>query len=222
MEYYPEENLKTKNDIYKKLRAYKDNPDDWIIRFKDKIQKNLLNCPELLIALGWSELESEVINSDGTINTEGDRDLYFNKAIKPVITIPDTQTETNTILCYTVNNDEPPFFASRTQLRKTENRTVYYTITFTVFSHYGNYWEPNTQIPRHDLICSILRERFNWSNIFGLTCSITSDKESTTDNNYITRTLVFQGMAINGLVNTIDEKPYVINNRIRPEKGMDY
>lgn len=215
MEKYPEQTLQTKNEILKKLRAYKQNPDDWVIQYKEKIRKALLNCPELLWALGWDEYQAEVINNDGTINTDGDWDVFYNTAIKPALFIPDTQTEAKTILCYTVNNDEPPFYASRTQLRKTDNKAVYFSVTFVVMSHYGTYWEPYTQLPRHDLICSILRERFNWSNIFGLQCSITTDKESTTDNNYITRTLVLQGMALNGIVNTIDEKPYVITNRIR-------
>lgn len=215
MERMPVDNLQTKDDILNKLRAYKENPDDWIIRCKENIQRNLLNCPELLLALGWKELEQEVINPDGSINLEGDWDAYFNTAIKPALFIPDVQTDAKTILCYTASHDEPPFYASRTTLRKGDNRTVYSTITFVIMSHYGSYWDSLTQLPRHDLIGSIIRERFNWSNIFGMQCSITEDKESTTDNNYIMRTIVLQGMVTNGIVNTINDKPYVVNNRIR-------
>lgn len=223
MEKYPIENLTTQNEILAKLRAYKDNPDDLIIRYKEKIRCNLLNCPELLWALGWEEYEQEIITSGGTINTDGDRDVYYNNAIKPALFIPDAQDKARTYLCYTVNIDDPPFYASRTQLRKTDNKSVYFTISFIAMSHYGVYWEPYTQIPRHDLICSIIRERFNWSNIFGFQCSITSDKESSTDTNYITRTMVLQGMTLNGVVNTISDKPYVITNRVKDSETFgDY
>ena len=69
-----------------------------------------------------------------------------------------------------------------------------------------------TDIPRHDLIASIIRERFNWSNIFGMRTHIISSKESTTDNNYIVRTLVFQLVDTNGIVNTPYKGKTMVNN----------
>lgn len=204
----------TKDDILRKLRAYKDNPDDWVIRYKERIKDNLLHCPELLYALGWKEYENELFDKDGNLNTDGDWDCYFNTAIRPALIIPQTQDESKTILCYTVSHDEPPFFASRTQLRNRDNKTIYYTITFVVMAHYGNQWDNNTQVSRHDLVSSIIRERFNWSNIFGLQCSLTENKESTTDNNYITRTMVFQGLTVNAMTRTENDRTRLINQEI--------
>ena len=70
-----------------------------------------------------------------------------------------------------------------------------------------------TGIPRHDLIASIIRERFNWSSIFGMQTHLISSKESVTDNNYLVRTLVFQVLDLNGIVNTpYGDKTYIRNN----------
>ena len=46
-----------------------------------------------------------------------------------------------------------------------------------------------TGIPRHDLIASIIRAKFNWSNILGMQLKLVYNKESITDNNYVVRTL---------------------------------
>ena len=62
--------------------------------------------------------------------------------------------------------------------------------------------DKNTGIPRHDLIASILRERFAWSNIFGMQTHLVQNYESTTDTNYVTRTLVFQLTDLNSKVQT--------------------
>ena len=59
-----------------------------------------------------------------------------------------------------------------------------------------------TGIPRHDLIASILREQFAWTNIFGMQTYLVQNYESTTDTNYITRTLVFQLTDLNSKVQT--------------------
>lgn len=66
-----------------------------------------------------------------------------------------------------------------------------------------------TGIPRHDLIASIIRERFNWSNIFGMQTHLISSRESTTDNNYIvlfneTTTQAFVEKQMNKLINLFE------------------
>ena len=92
--------------------------------------------------------------------------------------------------------------------------TLKYTnITFTIFVHGNDRYDKLTGIPRHDLIASIIRERFNWSNIFGM--HLISSKESTTDNNYLVRTLVFQVVDTNGIHKTIDGKTSITNYGVR-------
>ena len=213
------EKLITKNDLLNKLRAYKTTPDDENIQYKKKIEKALMLNPCLLYALNEKSLESELFDDDGNINWEwnedtkeyeplGEWDRYFggNSNIRPYLFIPDTQTEVKHYICYQVAFDEQPRY----------NDTLKYTnITFTIFVHGNDRMDKLTGIPRHDLIASIIRERFNWSNIFGMQTHLISSKESTTDNNYIVRTLVFQVVDTNGIVNTYSGKTSINNYRLR-------
>ena len=200
------EKLVTKNDLLNKLRAYKTTPDDENIQYKKKIEKALMLNPCLLYALNEKSLESELFDDDGNINWEwnedtkeyeplGEWDRYFGGTsnIRPYLFIPDTQTEVKHYICYQLSFDEMPRY---------QDTLKYTNVTFTIFVHGNDRNDKLTGIPRHDLIASIIRERFNWSNIFGMQTHLVSSKESTTDNNYIVRTLVFQVVDTNGIVKT--------------------
>lgn len=204
--------LTNKDELLKKLRAYADNPDDDNIKYKNIIRKALLKCPELLYALNNKELESELFDEDGNIlideNTGellGEVDRYFgdNSNIRPSLFIPDTQTTVNSYVCYQVMFDELPRY---------NNTQKYTNIVFNIFVNGKDRTDKLTGIPRHDLIASIIREKFNWSNIFGMQTHLISSKESTTDNNYLVRTLIFQTTDTNSITYTpLGEKPSYIN-----------
>lgn len=213
------EKLVTKNDLLNKLRAYKTTPDDENIQYKKKVEKALMLNPCLLYALNEKSLESELFDEDGNINWEwnedtkeyeplGEWDRYFgsNSNIRPFLFIPDTQTEVKHYICYQVAFDETPRY---------QDTLKYTNITFTIFVHGNDRDDKLTGIPRHDLIASIIRERFNWSNIFGMQTHLISSKESTTDNNYLVRTLVFQVVDTNGIYKTIDGKTSITNYGVR-------
>ena len=205
--------LTTKEDLLDKLRAYANNPDDDNIKYKDIIKKALLNCPELLCALNNKELESELFDDDGNLLIDkdtgellGEVDRYFgdNSNIRPSLFIPDTQTTVNSYVCYQVMFDELPRY---------QNIYKYNEIIFNIFVNGKDRTDKLTGIPRHDLIASIIREKFNWSSIFGMQSKLISSKESTTDNNYVVRTLIFQIEDTNSIVYTpFDENSYIRNN----------
>lgn len=213
------EKLVTKNDLLNKLRSYKTTPDDENIQYKKKIEKALMLNPCLLYALNEKSLESELFDDDGNINWEwnedtkeyeplGEWDRYFGGTsnIRPYLFIPDTQTEVKHYICYQVSFDEMPRY---------QDTLKYTNVTFTIFVHGNDRNDKLTGIPRHDLIASIIRERFNWSNIFGMQTHLVSSKESTTDNNYLVRTLVFQVVDTNGIHKTTDKKSSIMNYGIR-------
>ena len=205
--------LTTKEDLLDKLRAYANNPDDDNIKYKDIIKKALLNCPELLYALNNNELEPELFDEDGNLLIDkdtgellGEVDRYFgdNSNIRPSLFIPDTQTTVNNYVCYQVMFDELPRY---------QNIYKYHEIIFNIFVNGKDRTDELTGIPRHDLIASIIREKFNWSSIFGMQSKLISSKESTTDNNYVVRTLIFQIEDTNSIVYTpFDENSYIRNN----------
>ena len=213
------EKLITKNDLLNKLRAYKTTPDDENIQYKKKIEKALMLNPCLLYALNEKSLESELFDDDGNINWEwnedtkeyeplGEWDRYFGGTsnIRPYLFIPDTQTEVKHYICYQVSFDEMPRY---------QDTLKYTNVTFTIFVHGNDRNDKLTGVPRHDLIASIIRERFNWSNIFGMQTHLVSSKESTTDNYYLVRTLVFQVVDTNGIHKTTDKKSSIMNYGIR-------
>ena len=201
-----EEKLITKKDLLGKLRAYSNTPDDENILYKKKIKNALLSNPCLLYALDDKELESELFDKHGNINWEwnedtneyeplGEWDRYFgnNSNIRPFLFIPDTQTEVKHYICYQVAFDETPRY---------QDTLKYTNITFTIFVHGNDRMDKFTGIPRHDLIASIIRERFNWSNIFGMQTKLIYSKEDTIDDSYLVRVLKFQMVDTNGIVNT--------------------
>ena len=204
--------LTTKKDLLDKLRAYADNPDDDNIRYKEKIHDALLSNAELLYALNNEELESELFDEDNNLLIDeetgellGEVDRYFgdNSNIRPYLFIPDTQTDVKHYICYQVAFDELPRY---------QNVQKYTEITFNIFVNGKDRTDKLTGIPRHDLIASIIREKFNWSNIFGMQTHLISSKESVTDNNYLVRTLIFQITDVNSITYTpLGEKPSYIN-----------
>lgn len=198
--------LETRDDLLGKLRAYADVPDDDVIRFKKKIKDALLRCPELLYALDNKELEGELFTKDGKLNAhyedgvlvpDGEWDRYFGYNIRDYIFIEQVQTNTDNFLCYTVSWSEVPKY----------NDYVYYAeILFTALcsSVGGRIHDPLTGLSRHDLIGSIIRERFNWSNIFGTQCHLVSNMEKIYDSKYIGRQVVFECV----LPNAVAVTPY--------------
>ena len=212
-----------KEDLLNKLRAYATTPDDEATQYKEKIKQALMKSPELLYALHEEDLEEELFietedeggNKITVLNIDeetgellGEVDRYFGESsnIRPYLFIPETQTTVSHYVCYQVMFDELPRY----------NDTQKYTqITFTIFVNGKDREDESTGLPRHDLIASIIREKFNWSNIFGMQTHIISSKESTTDNNYLVRTLVFQLVDTNGIVETNGKNTSIINYNVR-------
>lgn len=203
-----------KDDMLKKIIGYAESPDDDVVRFKEIIRNSFLHCPELLYSLHEKDLVCELFDDDGNLNVdengeptgEWDRYLGENANIRPYLFVPETQTEVRHYICYQVSFDEMPRYNS---IEK------YGLVTFTIFVNGKDSIDESTGIPRHDLISSIIREKINWSNLFGTQCSIVSNKESTTDNNFIVRTLVFQITNLNGILKTLNGNTKVVNNTVR-------
>lgn len=214
------EKLVTKNDLLNKLRAYKESPDDDVILYKQKIKNALLSNPCLLYALNDKKLESELFDKNGNINWEwnedtkqyeplGEWDRYFgsDSLIRPFLFIPDTQTTVKCYLCYQVG------FRDTARHNSGLKDTL---IDFAIFVHGDDRIDKLTGIPRHDLIGSIIRERFAWSNIFGMQAHLAQNYEQTVDNNYVARYLTFQLTDLNSKIQTpYGGKPQMMNYGIR-------
>ena len=206
--------LTTKEELLNKLCAYADNPDDDNIRIKEQIKDTFLNCPELLYAIHNKELESELFDEDGNLNIDedgnltGEVDRYFgsNSNIRPFLFIPETQDEVNNYVCYQTSYDESNY-------RSYEKTEKHLFITFTIFVNGKDSMDKSTNIPRHDLIASIIREKFAWIGLEISTPTPFGDKESTTDNNYLVRTLQYEVTLPNSICKTEGKSTFYNNKR---------
>ena len=204
--------LTTKEELLNKLRAYADTPDDDNIRIKEQIKDTFLNCPELLYAIHNKELESELFDEDGNLNIDedgnltGEVDRYFGDSsnIRPFLFIPETQDEVKNYVCYQTS------YGDLVRYNDKEKNLI---VTFTIFVNGKDSIDKLTNIPRHDLIASIIREKFAWIGLEISTTTPFGDKESTTDNNYLVRTLQYEVTLPNSLCKTEGKNTYYNNKR---------
>ena len=207
-----DEILTTKEELLNKLRAYADTPDDDNIRIKKQIKDTFLNCPELLYAIHNKELESELFDEDGNLNIDedgnltGEVDRYFgeNANIRPFLFIPETQDEVKNYVCYQTG------YSDLVRYNDKEKKLI---VTFTIFVNGKDSIDKLTNIPRHDLIASIIRENFAWIGLEISTATPFGDKESTTDNNYLVRTLQYEVTLPNSICKTEGNNTFYNNKR---------
>lgn len=204
--------LTTKEELLNKLRAYADTPDDDNIRIKKQIKDTFLNCPELLYAIHNKELESELFDENGNLNIDedgnltGEVDRYFgeNANIRPFLFIPETQDEVKNYVCYQTG------YSDLVRYNDKEKNLI---VTFTIFVNGKDSMDKSTDIPRHDLIASIIRENFAWIGLEISTTTPFGDKESTTDNNYLVRTLQYEVTLPNSICKTEGNNTFYNNKR---------
>lgn len=204
--------LTTKEELLDKLRAYADTPDDDNIRIKEQIKDTFLNCPELLYAIHNKELEPELFDEDENLNIDedgnltGEVDRYFgeNANIRPFLFIPETQDDVKNYVCYQTS------YGDLVRYNDKEKNLI---VTFTIFVNGKDSMDKLTGIPRHDLIASIIREKFAWVGLEVSTTTPFGDKESTTDNNYLVRTLQYEVTLPNSLCKTEGNNAYYNNKR---------
>ena len=197
-------------DMLNKLRAYTSNPDDDNIRIKNQIKDLFLHCPELLYALNDKELENELFNIDGNLNVDengeplGEWDRYFGDTslIRPFLFVPNIQTDTKNYICYQT---------SYSNLVNGNNMEKKLIITFTIIINGHNKIDNLTGIPRHDLIAGIIREKMAWIGLDISTPIPISDVETTTDKNYLVRTIEYLVILPNSITKTKNNINYYNN-----------
>lgn len=165
------------------LRDYKQNPDDDNIRIKNIAKQILINEPLILYLLNNKELE----------DSEADNTDYLKYNILNNYLIHPTQHNVSNFICLGTECAE--------QLRHNDRIKIQRIIFYVLCEEKTNI-EKLTGFGRHDLISAIIIRLFNWSNVFGNRCILVEDHESVTDNDYATRTLVFEMDTDNNLSKT--------------------
>lgn len=159
---------------------------DDIDRYKYVIMKMLTGNADILRTLHNIKLEEKILNWD---NPNGD--IYRGVNIYDFLKIPDTQSEVKNYICFEVNDIEPMRF---------NDSFIIKHIIFRTISHDDDY-KTEWGISRHDLLATIIKSEFDWSNVFGSHIEKINDKGKIAENGYYYREFVYEVQTPNNLVN---------------------
>lgn len=184
--------LKLTEEQIQTLRDYKTNPDDDNIRIKNICKQTLIDDPLIIYLLNNKELEER----------DADPTEYINKNILNNFLIHETQYDVQNIICLGTESTEEARY----------NEVIKYErIIFYILCEEKTNIEKITGSGRHDLIGARIKHLFNWTNKFGTQCKLVDERESVTDNDYATRTLVFEMEAPKNIVKTKGRVSQIVN-----------
>ena len=151
-------------------------PDD-IASMKRKIKQVLIGDPDILETLNNPDIDIE------------DSDQFLDTNIFGFIRVPHTQDTVHNFICFAVDDIEESRFNEAMKIQYVQFTCICHLDDMT--TEYG--------IDRHDLLGYLIRDNFNWSNIFGLQFKLIYNKESVIDSDYYCRTLKFEATKPNSL-----------------------
>ena len=153
------------------------NIDDDVSSMKRLIRQKLTSDPDIIEALNNHELDPS------------SPDDYLNTNIFAYIRVPIVQDVARNFICFSVDDISDHEYNNVMKIQY---------IQFVVFCHADDIKTPYG-IERPDLIGYLLRDIFNWSNMFGMQAKLIYNKEGVTDPSYSTRTLKFELTRTNSL-----------------------
>ena len=162
------------------------NFDDDIITMKRLIKQKLIADTDILEALNNKDIDLD------------SPDEFLDTNIFGFIRIPQTQDTVRNFICFTVDDIEED--------RYNEVIKVQY-IQFNCICHLDD-MKTDYGIDRHDLLGALVRQNFNWTNMFGLQFKLIHNNESTIDSDYYCRTLKFMAQKPNSLNKSRMDNPY--------------
>lgn len=174
------------------LRNYKTKPDDDNIRIKNVCKNTLIEDPLILYLLNNKELEE----------SEADPTEYINVNILNNYLIHPTQHDVSNFICLGVESVEGVPYNEDLKIQR---------IIFYILCEEMTNIEKYTGVGRHDLIAARIKHLFNYTNKFGTQCKLVDERESVTDTDYATRTLIFEMETSKNLVKTVDGVSRIIN-----------
>lgn len=171
--------------INRSIDSKTNNNTDDIFRYKYKIMKILTSSQDLLKTLHNDELQgsNEIINGD----------LYRNVCIFDFMKLPNNKSQVKNYVCFEVNDNGAGDLTTK-------------TIVFRTVSHEDDH-VTDWNISRQDLLALIIKNEFDWSNVFGMHVEKQSDNGYvTSDGNesYYYREIVYRTAAPNNIYNKIN------------------
>lgn len=154
------------------------NISDDISIMKRQIKQKLIDDLDIL----------EALHSEIDIDSP---DEFLDTHIFGFLRIPSTQDTVRNFICISVDDIEDHRFNEVIKIQ---------SLQFTVISHLSDI-KTEYGIDRHDLLGYLIRDIFNWTNMFGLQFHLIYNKEGNLDGDYYCRTLKFEAEKLNSLNN---------------------
>lgn len=174
--------MKLTEEELEQLRRYRNEPDEDNVRYKQIITKKLLENNKLIYLIHNKELEDE----------DAEPDEYLGINILKHYLIAPTQTDVKNFICFETSFENVSRGNSVMKIQQ---------IIFYILCHHADIQVDELSSDRHDLIAAEITNMFQGCNDFGTQLKLMSDKPSTTDTNYATRTLVFAQITTNSITN---------------------
>ena len=151
--------------------------DDDIIEAKRLIKQKLYSDPDIIEALHNVDLNPE------------EPDSYIDVNIFDYIRIPGTTDTVKNFICFDIRQDSM------------SERNDHFKNQLYIFqvSAYEDDIRTSYGMARHDLLAYLIRDIFNYSNMFGLQLVLTSNVPGLMDSSWSSRTLTFKAVTPNSL-----------------------
>lgn len=161
------------------------NINDDISSMKRQIKQKLIEDTDILEALNNPDIDMD------------SPDEFLDNNIFGFIRIPTTQDTVRNFICFAIDDIEDHRFNEVIKIQD---------ITFTTICHLSD-MKTKYGIDRHDLLGYLIRDTFNWTNMFGLQYHLVYNKEGNIDGDYYCRTLKFEAQKPNSLNNGRMDNP---------------
>lgn len=162
---------------------------DDIDSYKYIIMDILTKNQDILKTLHNKDFEQEDKKVNGLLNG----DLYKDVNIFNFLKIPDTQSVSKNYICFEVDDME--------QVRYNE-ALITKNITFRTVAFEDDI-KTDWGIARQDLLAMIIKNEFDWSNVFGMHVSKIYDRGRVSEDGYYYRELIYETTVPNNLVNKL-------------------
>ncbi len=162
------------------------NVDDDIVVAKRLIKEKLYSDPDIIEALHNPDLNPE------------EPDTYVNKNIFDFIRLPGTTTDVSNFICFDIKQERRSYTNEVIKQQK---------YIFTILCHENDIETPYG-MSRHDLLGYLIRDIFNYSNMFGTQIIESSNVPGITDAKYSSRTITFEQMTTNSLQRGVTTNGY--------------
>lgn len=160
--------------------------EDDICSAKRIIKEKLYSDPDVLEALDNPKLDPD------------EPDSYLDVNIFDYIRIPNTTTDKMNYICFDIKQD------SMTEPNNHLKNQLYY---FNVYTHEDCIKTPYG-ISRHDLLAYLIRDIFNYSNIFGTQLVLISNTPGVMDGYWSSRSLIFKAITPASLQKAVRTNKY--------------